>query len=104
MTWIKVPAARRGDAFPRRQTAAINQPRSPPMLFEVENISCEKCSDKIQSAILATDPTAAVTVRVPQKQVQVEGLLSAEQALSALAAAGYDASEAPPHSGEGSDC
>ncbi|WP_052100849.1 heavy-metal-associated domain-containing protein [Novilysobacter arseniciresistens] len=74
------------------------------MLFEVEDISCEKCSDKIETAIRAADPTAQVTVKTAEKRVRVEGLLTAEQAMAALAAAGYPASEAPPHSGEGSDC
>ena len=74
------------------------------MLFEVEDISCDKCSDKIEQAIRATDPTAQVTVKTDEKRVRVEGVLTAEQALAALAAAGYPASEAAPHSGEGSDC
>lgn len=74
------------------------------MLFEVEDISCDKCSDKIEKAIRAADPTAQVTVKIDEKRVRVEGLLTTEQALAALAAAGYPASEAAPHSGEGSEC
>lgn len=74
------------------------------MLFEVEDISCEKCSDKIEKAIHAADPTAQVTVKTDEKRVRVEGLLTPDQAIAALTAAGYPASEAPPHSGEGSEC
>ena len=74
------------------------------MLFEVEDITCDKCSDKIEMAIRAADPTAQVTVKTEEKRVRVEGLLTADQAIAALQAAGYPASEAAPHSGEGSEC
>ena len=74
------------------------------MLFDVEDITCDKCDDAIRSAILAQDPTAQVTVNTADKRVRVEGLLSEQQALTALAGAGYPASTAAPHSGEGSDC
>lgn len=74
------------------------------MLLEVEKITCDKCGDAIQNAILAQDPTAQVTVNVADQQVRVEGLITQQQAIDALAAAGYPASNAAPHSGEGSDC
>ena len=74
------------------------------MLLDVEKITCEKCSDAIQKAILAQDPTAKVSVAVADQQVRVEGLLTQQQAIDALAAAGYPATNAAPHSGEGSDC
>ena len=74
------------------------------MLFDVEDITCDKCSDSIERAILSRDPTATVTVQVVDKRVRVEGLLTEQQALDALAAAGYPASSAAPHSGEGSEC
>ncbi|MGY1424601.1 heavy-metal-associated domain-containing protein [Lysobacter sp. A289] len=74
------------------------------MLLDVEEITCDKCSDAITTAILAQDPTAQVTVNVDHKQVRVEGLLTQQQAIDALATAGYPASNAAPHSGEGSDC
>lgn len=74
------------------------------MLFEVEAITCDKCSDLIERAILSQDPTATVTVQVAEKRVRVEGLLTEPQALDALAAAGYPASSDAPHSGEGSEC
>lgn len=74
------------------------------MLLDVEKITCDKCDDAIQKAILAQDPTAQVTVKMVEKQVRVEGAITQEQAIEALAAAGYPASNAGPHSGEGSDC
>lgn len=74
------------------------------MLLDVEKITCAKCDDAIQKAILAQDPTAQVTVNIADQQVRVEGLITREQAIQALAAAGYPAANAAPHSGEGSDC
>ncbi|MGH8073857.1 MAG: cation transporter, partial [Lysobacter sp.] len=47
------------------------------MLFEVEDISCDKCSDKIEQAIRAADPTAQITVKTDEKRVRVEGVLTA---------------------------
>lgn len=74
------------------------------MLFDVQDISCQKCSDKIQQAVLARDPTAQVTVQVAERRVRVEGLLTEPQVLETLSAAGYPATTAAPHSGAGSDC
>lgn len=74
------------------------------MLFDVENITCDKCTDAIQNAIHAVDPTAQVTVDRADKRVRIEGLLSETQAISALQGVGYVATTAAPHSGEGSQC
>lgn len=74
------------------------------MLFEVEGISCGKCSTKIQQAVTAVDPTARVEVDVDAGRVQVEGVLGKDQAIAAIAGAGYPAKNAKPHSGAGSDC
>ncbi len=74
------------------------------MLFDLEDITRDTCSDAIEQAILSRDPTASVTVEVADKRVRVEGLLTERQALDALAAAGYRASSAAPHSGPGSEC
>jgi len=74
------------------------------MLFDLENVTCDTFSDSIEQAILSRDPTAAVTVEMADKRVRVEGLLTERQALDALAAAGYRASTAAPHSGPGSEC
>lgn len=74
------------------------------MLLDVEKMTCNKCDDAIRDAILAKDPTAQVTVSRDLGQVRVEGLLSQQHAIEALDLAGYPASSAAPHSGEGSDC
>ncbi|HUH91425.1 MAG TPA: heavy-metal-associated domain-containing protein [Lysobacter sp.] len=86
------------------QGQAINQRECQAMLLDIEKITCDNCSDAIQKAIVTQDPTAQVTVNVADKQVRVEGLLTQQQAIDALAAAGYPATNAAPHSGEGSDC
>lgn len=74
------------------------------MLFDVKDITGDACTAAIQRAIIAQDPTAAVIVRLADKRVRVEGLLTEQQALDVLAKAGYPATKAGPHSGEGSEC
>ena len=74
------------------------------MLFDIEDITGDTCAAAIQRAIVAQDPTAQVTVKVGDKRVRVEGLLTEQQALDTLAKAGYPATAAAPHSGEGSEC
>lgn len=74
------------------------------MLFNVEAITCDKCSDSIERAILSRDPGATVTTTVADKRVRIEGAISEQQALDALATAGFPASVAAPHSGEASEC
>lgn len=74
------------------------------MLFDIENVTGDCCAPVIERAILAQDPTAQVTVQIADQQVRVEGLLTEQQALDVLEKAGYPASTAAPHSGEGSEC
>ena len=74
------------------------------MLFDVQAITRESGSDAIERAIRAQDPTARVTFQLADQRVRVEGLLTEQQAQDALAAAGYPATVAAPHSGEGSEC
>ncbi|MFP7721394.1 hypothetical protein [Lysobacter sp. A3-1-A15] len=73
------------------------------MLFDVEKVT-DKCTDAIEGAIRSVDPTAQVTVNVPDQRVRIEGLLTEGQAISTLQGIGYSASTAAPHSGEGSEC
>lgn len=74
------------------------------MLFDIENVTGDCCATAIERAILAQDPTAQVTVQAADQRVRVEGLLTEKQARDALTKAGYPATTAAPHSGEGSDC
>ncbi|MFD0737857.1 heavy-metal-associated domain-containing protein [Lysobacter koreensis] len=92
----------------RARTDAATLPAHPnpdqPMLLDLEKIASHTCGCTIKKAIRAIDPTAAVTVDTGANRVRVEGLLTGQQAISALAAAGYPARHAAPHSGQGSDC
>lgn len=74
------------------------------MLLDMEYPCVSPCDETIRKAILTLDPTAQVTVQADNARVRVEGLLTPEQAITALAAAGYMTSPAAPHSGEGSSC
>lgn len=74
------------------------------MLLDVEKITCDNCANAIRDAILSQDPGARVTVNPGTGRVRVEGSANEATVIGALAAAGYPASSAPPHSGEGSDC
>lgn len=74
------------------------------MLFDVEDITCDSCTDKIQNAIRAVDPTARVEVNRADSRVRVEGLLTESQAIAAIRGVGFPVANAGPHSGEGSDC
>lgn len=74
------------------------------MLFDVEDITCDTCTDKIQNAIRAVDPGARVDVNRADGRVRVEGLLTESQAIDAIRGVGFPAAKARPHSGEGSSC
>lgn len=74
------------------------------MLFDVPDITCDECGDPIVRALLARAPDASVSVDVGEKRVRIEGLMTEQQALEALASAGYPATVAAPHSGQGSEC
>ncbi len=74
------------------------------MLLDIKEISSNSCGETIRKTILALDPTAQVTVQADAGRVRVEGVLTDQQAIEALAGAGFCASPAAPHSGEGSEC
>lgn len=74
------------------------------MLLDVEKITCDNCATAIRDAILSQDPTAQVTVDAGTGRVRVESAATEARVIEALAAAGYPATSAPPHSGAGSDC
>jgi len=74
------------------------------MLLDIKGISSNSCGETIRKTILDLDPTAQVTVQSDAGRVRVEGVLTDQQAIEALAGAGFSASPAAPHSGEGSEC
>lgn len=74
------------------------------MLLDIKDISSNACGETIRKTILDLDPTAQVTMQADAGRLRVEGVLTDQQAIDALAGAGYSASAAAPHSGEGSEC
>ena len=72
------------------------------MILELQERICCGASERIEQALAAIDPRASVSVNAVAGSVSVEGLLSKEQAIAALAQAGFHA--APAHERGGSDC
>ena len=72
------------------------------MLLELSERVCCGAADRIEQAIVAIDPKASVVVDSITGSVAVEGGLSKEQAIAALATAGFSAR--PAHVSGGSDC
>lgn len=72
------------------------------MILELQERICCGASERIEQALAAIDPQASVTVNPVAGSVAVDGLLSKEQAIAALAGAGFHAT--PAHVSGGSDC
>lgn len=72
------------------------------MLFELSERVCCGAPERIEQAINAVDPKASVAVDKITGSVAIEGGLSKEQAIGALATAGFSAR--PAHVSGGSDC
>lgn len=72
------------------------------MLLELSERVCCSAPDRIQEAIVAIDPRAHVVVDKVTASVSIDGGLSKEQAIAALASAGFTAR--PAHVSGGSDC
>jgi copper chaperone len=61
------------------------------MRFHVENMTCGHCDRTIRKAIAALSPAATVAIDLGAKTVEVDGTLTAEQIVAALAEEGYTA-------------
>lgn len=72
------------------------------MILERQERICCGASERIEQAIATIDPLANVAINPVGGSVTVDGLLSKEQAIAALAQAGFHAT--PAHVGGGSDC
>lgn len=62
------------------------------IVLDVAGMTCQGCEKAVQGAISSEDPDAVVVINRPAGRVSADTVLSAEQAIAALAAAGYDAS------------
>lgn len=61
------------------------------MRFEAENMSCDHCARAIERAIRAIDPKAWVAVDLVGGTVEVQGLVTASETISAMREQGYPA-------------
>ena len=61
------------------------------MQFEVEHMSCGHCVRTITNDLQRLDPAAKVEVDLAAKRVVVEGDMSADAAIAAMAAEDYPA-------------
>jgi copper chaperone CopZ len=72
------------------------------MILELAERVCCDAPARIEQAIAAVDPQASVAVSATTSSVTIEGTLSKDQAIAALASAGFSAR--PAHVSGGSDC
>jgi copper chaperone len=61
------------------------------MRFHVENMTCGHCDRTIRKAIAALSPEARVAIDLRASHVDVDGVLTAAQVVTALAEEGYSA-------------
>lgn len=61
------------------------------MRFEADNMSCDHCARAIEGAIRAIDPQALVAVDLAGGTVEVQGLVTAAEAIAAMGEEGYPA-------------
>jgi copper chaperone len=61
------------------------------MRFHIENMTCGHCDRTIRKAIATLSPQATVAIDLRAKTVEIDGTLSAEQVVVALADEGYPA-------------
>lgn len=74
------------------------------MLFDIATLKDDAAAGAVTQAILAAHPAAQVTVQLGNRRVRVDGPVTEQQVLDSLQRAGHFATQAPPHSGEGSTC
>ncbi len=59
--------------------------------FNVPDVSCEHCKNRIESALLATEGVSNAEVHINAKTVTVEAELKPKQLIDIIDDAGYDA-------------
>ena len=70
-------------------TVSITSGRVAMTEFNVPDMTCGHCADRITKAINEVDAGARVEVRIAEKTVLIESGLGAEQLAEAIQAAGY---------------
>lgn len=61
------------------------------VVFSVPKMNCGGCAKSVTSALHKIDETASVTIDLDKKEVAFDSVASQQDALNALAAAGYPA-------------
>lgn len=64
------------------------------MKFNVPEMHCGHCTASIEDKLLDADEGAAVSCDVDSRTVEVDSVLSAEEIVTAIGAAGFEASAA----------
>ncbi|KXO76611.1 heavy-metal-associated domain-containing protein [Brucella anthropi] len=64
------------------------------MKFSIPKMKCGGCADNITVALRKLDATAPIEIDLDRKEVEFGGNVSQDAVLSALAVAGYPASNA----------
>lgn len=59
--------------------------------FNVPDVSCEHCKNRIESTLLAQDSVSSAEVEIEEKTVSVESDLPSDKLIALIDEAGYDA-------------
>jgi copper chaperone len=59
--------------------------------FNVPDVSCEHCKNRIESTLLSQDSVSTAEVNIDEKTVKVESELSSDKLIALIDEAGYDA-------------
>lgn len=59
--------------------------------FNVPDVSCEHCKNRIESTLLAQDSVSSAEVGIEEKTVTVESDLPSDKLIALIDEAGYDA-------------
>lgn len=59
--------------------------------LDVFGMTCGGCETAVRRAIAARDPSATVSASAASDRVEIDGRISAEEAVAAIEAAGYEA-------------
>ena len=59
--------------------------------FNVPDVSCEHCKNRIESTLLAQDSVSSAEVHIEDKTVAVDSELPSDKLIALIDEAGYDA-------------
>ena len=59
--------------------------------FNVPEMHCGACVNRITKAIIASDPGATVETKIPERKVMIESRLNVDRLIAVMQEAGYSA-------------